>query len=169
VVIRVEAAGVNRPDVLQRKGMYAPPAGASDLPGLEVAGTIVGGDPGASGFAMGDAVCALVPGGGYAEVCVGTRRTVPADSARADFAQAAALPETFFTVWSNVFDRARLAPGESLLVQGGTSGIGVAAIQLAAALGNPFTRPPAATRSAARCWRSARGGRSTIAAKILAR
>jgi NADPH:quinone reductase len=137
VAIRVEAAGVNRPDVLQRKGMYAPPAGASDLPGLEVAGTIVGGDLGPGWLAMGDAVCALVPGGGYAEVCAAPAEQCLPIPRGLTFAQAAALPETFFTVWSNVFDRARLAPGESLLVQGGTSGIGVAAIQLAAALGNP--------------------------------
>jgi NADPH:quinone reductase len=136
VVIRVEAAGVNRPDVLQRKGAYAPPPGASDLPGLEVAGTIVGGDPEGSGFKLGDAVCALVPGGGYAETCVAPAVQCLPIPRGLTFAEAAALPETFFTVWSNVFDRARLAPGESLLVQGGTSGIGVAAIQLAAALGH---------------------------------
>jgi NADPH:quinone reductase len=136
VVIRVQAAGVNRPDVLQRKGGYAPPAGASDLPGLEVAGTIVGGDPSVGGFALGDAVCALVPGGGYAELCVAPVEQCLPVPRGLTYAEAAALPETHFTVWSNVFDRARLAPGESLLVQGGTSGIGVAAIQLAAALGN---------------------------------
>jgi NADPH2:quinone reductase len=136
VLIRVQAAGVNRPDVLQRKGGYAPPPGASDLPGLEVAGRIEGGDLGDSGFAIGDPVCALVAGGGYAEVCAApVAQCMPVPSGLT-FAQAAGLPETFFTVWSNVFDRARLAPGESLLVQGGTSGIGVAAIQLARALGH---------------------------------
>jgi len=136
-LVKVHAAGVNRPDVLQRKGAYAPPPGASDLPGLEVAGTIEGGDLDGSGFAIGDAVCGLVSGGGYAEYC-----TVPVPQllpvpAGLSFAEAAGLPETFFTVWSNVFDRARLSPGETLLVQGGSSGIGVTAIQMATALGNP--------------------------------
>jgi NADPH2:quinone reductase len=135
-LVRVHAAGVNRPDVLQRKGGYAPPPGASDLPGLEVAGVIEDGDLAGSGFAIGDAVCGLVTGGGYAEYCavpVGQLLPVPRGLS---FAEAAGLPETFFTVWSNVFDRAQLAPGETLLVQGGTSGIGVAAIQLAVALGH---------------------------------
>jgi NADPH2:quinone reductase len=135
-LIRVVAAGVNRPDVLQRKGVYPPPPGASDLPGLEVAGIVEGGDLGAD-FKVGDAVCALVTGGGYAEYCVapvGQMLPVPRGLS---FAEAAALPETYFTVWSNVFDRAQLAPGESLLVQGGTSGIGVTAIQLAVAFGHP--------------------------------
>jgi len=136
VLIRVEAAGVNRPDVLQRKGGYAPPPGASDLPGLEISGRIERGDVAGSGLAIGDAVCALVTGGGYAEYCVAPAGQCMPVPAGLSFAEAAALPETYFTVWSNVFDRARLAPGESLLVQGGTSGIGVAAIQLAAALGN---------------------------------
>lgn len=138
VLIRVRASGVNRPDVLQRSGAYPPPPGASDLPGLEVAGVIESGDAKAmaeSGFKVGDRVCALVAGGGYAEYClapVGQCLPVPAGF---DDVQAASLPETFFTVWSNVFDRARLQPGETLLIQGGTSGIGVTAIQLAKALG----------------------------------
>ncbi len=135
-LIRVIAAGVNRPDVLQRKGAYAPPPGATDIPGLEIAGVIESGDLASSGFRAGDAVCALVAGGGYAEYCVapvGQMLPVPRGLS---FAEAAGLPETFFTVWSNVFDRARLSPGESLLVQGGSSGIGVAAIQLATALGH---------------------------------
>lgn len=138
VLIRVHASGVNRPDVLQRSGSYPPPPGASDLPGLEVAGVIESGDADAmaqAGFKIGDRVCALVAGGGYAQLCVapvGQCLPVPAGF---DDVQAAALPETFFTVWSNVFDRARLQPGETLLVQGGTSGIGVTAIQLAKALG----------------------------------
>lgn len=136
VLIRVQAAGVNRPDVLQRKGGYAPPAGASDLPGLEVAGTIEDGDVEAAGFRIGDAVCALVAGGGYAEYCVAPAGQCLPKPGNLTFAEAAGLPETYFTVWSNVFDRARLAAGESLLVQGGSSGIGVAAIQLAAALGH---------------------------------
>jgi len=138
VLIRVRASGVNRPDVLQRSGAYPPPPGASDLPGLEVAGVIESGDAqamAAAGFAIGDRVCALVAGGGYAEYCVapvGQCLPVPAGF---DDVQAASLPETFFTVWSNVFDRARLQPGETVLIQGGTSGIGVTAIQLAKAWG----------------------------------
>jgi len=133
VLIRVYAAGVNRPDVLQRRGAYAPPPGAPDTPGLEVAGVIEEGT--AYGLKRGDAVCALVAGGGYAEYCVAPAgQTLPVPRGLT-FAEAAGLPETFFTVWSNVFDRARLAEGESLLVQGGTSGIGVAAIQLAAVFG----------------------------------
>ena len=136
VLIKVHAAGVNRPDVLQRKGAYAPPAGASDLPGLEVSGTIEGGDVKDSGLKIGDKVCALVAGGGYAEFCVAPVEQCLPKPRTLSFAEAAGLPETYFTVWSNVFDRARLQPGESLLVQGGSSGIGVAAIQLAAVLGN---------------------------------
>ena len=136
VLIRVQAGGVNRPDVLQRKGAYAPPPGAPDLPGLEVAGTIESGDLEGRGFKIGNAVCALVAGGGYAEYCVAPLEQCLPKPSSLSFAEAAGLPETYFTVWSNVFDRARLAPGESLLVQGGSSGIGVAAIQLAAALGN---------------------------------
>lgn len=138
LLIRVAAAGVNRPDVLQRKGVYPPPAGASDLPGLEVAGAIVGGDTSAmaaAGFKLGDRVCALVAGGGYAQLCAApVEQCLPAPKGLSDV-EAASLPETFFTVWSNVFDRARLQPGETLLVQGGTSGIGVTAIQLAKAAG----------------------------------
>lgn len=136
VLIRVHAAGVNRPDVLQRMGGYAPPPGASDLPGLEVAGVIEGGDVAGSGLAVGDAVCALIAGGGYAEFATAPVGQVLPVPRGLSFAEAAALPETFFTVWSNVFDRGRLVPGETLLVQGGTSGIGVAAIQLGTALGH---------------------------------
>jgi len=135
-LIKVCAAGVNRPDVLQRLGFYPVPAGASDLPGLEVAGEIVAGDLDGSGFQIGDRVCALVQGGGYAEYCVApVLQCLPVPSGLT-MLEAASLPETYFTVWSNVFDRARLSPGETLLVQGGTSGIGVAAIQIAAALGH---------------------------------
>ena len=138
VLIRVAASGVNRPDVLQRKGLYPGPKGASDLPGLEVAGTVVDGDTealAASGFAIGDRVCALVAGGGYAEYCVApVGQCLPSPVNLSDI-EAASLPETFFTVWSNVFDRARLQPGETVLVQGGSSGIGVTAIQLAKAWG----------------------------------
>ncbi len=136
VLIEVRAAGVNRPDILQRKGLYPPPAGASDVPGLEVAGVIAGGDVEQSGFKLGDPVCALLTGGGYAEfVTVPAGQVLPVPRGLR-FAEAAGLPETFFTVWSNVFDRAHLTPGESLLVHGGTSGIGVAAIQMAAARGH---------------------------------
>lgn len=138
VLIRVAASGVNRPDVLQRTGNYPVPPGASDIPGLEVAGTIVGGDAqamAAAGFKAGDRVCALVAGGGYAELCVApVGQCLPVPKGLSDV-EAASLPETFFTVWSNVFDRGRLQPGESFLVQGGTSGIGVTAIQMAKALG----------------------------------
>jgi NADPH2:quinone reductase len=138
VLIRVRASGVNRPDVLQRTGNYPVPPGASDLPGLEVAGEIVDGDAAAmaqAGFKKGDRVCALVAGGGYAELCVApVGQCLPVPKGLDDI-QAASLPETFFTVWSNVFDRGRLQPGETLLVQGGSSGIGVTAIQMAKALG----------------------------------
>lgn len=139
LLIRVGASGINRPDVLQRKGAYAPPPGASDLPGLEVAGEVVGGDAAelaAAGFKLGDRVCALVSGGGYAELCVAPiPQCLPVPKGFSDV-QAASLPETFFTVWTNVFDRGRLQPGETLLVQGGSSGIGVTAIMLAKALGS---------------------------------
>jgi NADPH2:quinone reductase len=138
VLIRVSASGVNRPDVLQRKGHYPVPPGASDLPGLEVAGVIIDGDieaMRAAGFKPGDRVCALVAGGGYAEQCTApVGQCLPVPGSLSDV-EAASLPETFFTVWSNVFDRGGLKPGESLLVQGGTSGIGVTAIQVAKAVG----------------------------------
>ena len=138
VLVRVHASGVNRPDVLQRTGHYPVPPGASDIPGLEIAGEIVSGDVqamAAAGLAIGDSVCALVAGGGYAELCVapvGQCLPVPAGLT---VTEAASLPETFFTVWSNVFERGRLQSGETLLIQGGSSGIGVTAIQLAKALG----------------------------------
>jgi NADPH:quinone reductase len=138
VLIRVAASGINRPDVLQRKGLYPVPPGASDIPGLEVAGTIVEGDAEAmraAGFAVGDRVCALVAGGGYAEYCVAPVGQCLPSPARLSDIEAASLPETFFTVWSNVFDRGRLQPGETLLIQGGSSGIGVTAIQMAKAHG----------------------------------
>lgn len=138
VLIRVSASGVNRPDVLQRTGNYLVPPGASDLPGLEVAGVIESGDAAAmaqAGFKVGDRVCALVAGGGYAEYCVApVAQCLPVPRGLTDV-EAASLPETFFTVWSNVFDRGRLQKGETLLVQGGTSGIGVTAIQLGKAAG----------------------------------
>lgn len=138
LLIRVAASGVNRPDVLQRAGHYPAPPGASDIPGLEVAGEIVAGDAqalAAAGFKLGDAVCALVAGGGYAELCVApVSQCLPVPKGLS-LTQAAALPETFFTVWSNVFERGQLRAGETLLVQGGSSGIGVTAIQMAKALG----------------------------------
>lgn len=138
LLIRVSASGVNRPDVLQRMGHYPVPPGASDIPGLEVAGVIEQGAPdelAAAGFKLGDRVCALVVGGGYAEYCVAPiGQCLPVPKGLSDI-EAASLPETFFTVWSNVFERAHLQPGETLLVQGGTSGIGVTAIQLAKAMG----------------------------------
>ena len=136
VLIEVFAAGINRPDVLQRQGVYPPPADASDLPGLEVAGRIAAVADGVTGWGIGDAVCALANGGGYAEYCVvpaGQCLPVPQGL---DFVQAASLPETCFTVWTNVFDRGALKPGETFLVQGGTSGIGVTAIQMVHAFGN---------------------------------
>jgi len=138
LLIAVRASGVNRPDVLQRKGLYPMPPGVSDLPGLEIAGTVAGGaaaDLAVAGLKIGDAVCALVAGGGYAERCVapvGQCLPVPAGLS---MVEAASLPETFFTVWQNVFVNAKLQPGETLLVQGGSSGIGVTAIQLAKAFG----------------------------------
>jgi NADPH2:quinone reductase len=135
VLIRVQAAGINRPDVLQRKGAYAPPPGVTDIPGLEIAGTVEACADGGE-WTIGDRVCALVAGGGYAEWCVAPAGQCLPVPAGLSFVEAASLPETYFTVWSNVFDRAALIPGESLLVQGGTSGIGVAAIQLARALGH---------------------------------
>jgi NADPH2:quinone reductase len=136
VLIKVHAAGVNRPDVLQRMGHYPVPQGASDLPGLEVAGEIVAGNVDGSGFKCGDLVCALVPGGGYAEYVVAPIAHCLPIPDGLSVLEAASLPETFFTVWANVFGLARLVAGESLLVHGGTSGIGVAAIQIATALGH---------------------------------
>lgn len=136
VLIKVHAAGINRPDVLQRTGSYPVPPGASDLPGLEVAGEIVAGDFSNTSLRKGDMVCALVHGGGYAEYCVadpGQCLPIPKGYTPTE---AASLPETCFTVWSNVFDRGALSQGESLLIQGGTSGIGVTAIQIAAAMGH---------------------------------
>jgi NADPH2:quinone reductase len=138
LLIRVTASGVNRPDVLQRTGNYPVPPGASDIPGLEVAGVIESGDAAAlsaAGLAIGDRVCALVAGGGYAQWCVApVGQCLPVPAGLSDV-EAASLPETFFTVWSNVFDRARLQSGETLLIQGGSSGIGVTAIQIAKAFG----------------------------------
>jgi NADPH2:quinone reductase len=144
ILIKVAAAGVNRPDVLQRMGMYPVPPGASDLPGLEIAGEVVD---------TGEKVCALVAGGGYAEYCVAPQAQVLPVPKGLTMIQAASLPETFFTVWSNVYDRARLAPGESFLVQGGSSGIGVTAIQMAAATGNRVFATAGSDDKVAACMR----------------
>ena len=135
VLIRVAAAGVNRPDVMQRYGKYAPPPGASDIPGLEVAGHIAGVGPGVVEWQTGDRVCALVAGGGYAEYCVAPQPQCLRPPARLSLVEAAAVPETFFTVWTNVFERGRLTANETILVHGGSSGIGTTAIQLARAFG----------------------------------
>ncbi|WP_415235258.1 NAD(P)H-quinone oxidoreductase [Sneathiella sp.] len=135
ILIRVEAAGVNRPDVLQRMGGYAPPPGASDIPGLEVAGTVAAVGNGVTKYKVGDAVCALVAGGGYAEYCVAPEAQCLDIPDGMTMVQAAAIPETYFTVWTNVFDRGRLTGGETFLVHGGASGIGTTAIQLAKSVG----------------------------------
>ena len=135
VLIAVRAAGVNRPDCIQRQGHYAPPPGVTDIPGLEVAGVIAGRGKDVEGWNEGDEVCALVAGGGYAQYVVAPAPqclTIPGDLG---MVEAAALPETCFTVWSNVFERARLQPGETLLVHGGSSGIGTTAIQMASRMG----------------------------------
>ncbi len=137
VLIEVAAAGINRPDCFQRAGFYPAPPGASDLPGLEVAGRVVALGEGAGGIAIGDEVCALVPGGGYADYCTAPAALCLPIPKGFSAVEAAALPETFFTVWSNVFDRGALQPGESFLVQGGSSGIGTTAIQLVKAFGHP--------------------------------
>ncbi len=135
LLIEVAAAGVNRPDVMQRRGIYPPPPGASDIPGLEVSGRVVRTGPGASRYRPGEAVCALVSGGGYARYCTAPEaQTLPAPPA-IDLADAAGLPETCFTVWTNLFERAGLRSGERLLIHGGSSGIGTTAIQIAAARG----------------------------------
>jgi len=153
IVIKVEAAGVNRPDVLQRMGLYAPPPGASDILGLEVAGVVVARGPGATRFPEGARVTALVPGGGYAEYCLAQESNalpLPADLTAVD---AAAIPETYFTVWTNVFDRGALKAGETLLVHGGTSGIGTTAIQLAKAFGATVIATAGSDEKAAACER----------------
>lgn len=135
ILVRVRAAGVNRPDLMQREGRYPPPPGASDIPGLEIAGTVVELGEGAARFAVGDAVCALVAGGGYAEYCPAPEiQALPIPSGLG-FVEAAAIPETFYTVWTNLFDGGRLVAGETLLVQGGSGGIGTTAVQLATARG----------------------------------
>ena len=135
ILIKVAAAGINRPDILQRRGLYPPPPGASEIPGLEVAGEIVGSGEGATRFRPGEKVCALVAGGGYAEYCaVHENNALPIPSGL-DMIEAAALPETFFTVWTNLFQRGKLKSGETVLIHGGTSGIGTTATMLAKAFG----------------------------------
>ena len=136
VLVKVAAAGVNRPDVLQRKGGYPPPPGAPDTPGLEIAGEVTGVGPGVKRYEAGDRVCALVPGGGYAEYAVVHEHNALPVPPGLSMIEAAAIPETFFTVWTNVFQRGALKPGETLLVHGGSSGIGTTAIMLARALGS---------------------------------
>jgi NADPH2:quinone reductase len=153
ILVKVAAAGVNRPDVLQRTGHYPVPPDASDLPGLEVAGEVAATGKRVTLWKPGDAVCALVHGGGYAEYCVAPEvQALPIPRGLTPV-QAASLPETFFTVWSNVYDRGRLAPGETLLVQGGTSGIGVSAIQMAAAMGNRVFATAGSDEKCAACVR----------------
>ena len=150
ILVKVAAAGVNRPDVLQRSGNYPVPPGASPLPGLEIAGEVV--SPGKI-FKVGDKVCALANGGGYAEFCAVPETQALPIPKNLSMAEAASLPETFFTVWGNVYDRGRLAPGETLLVQGGTSGIGVTAIQMATALGNRVFATAGSDEKVAACVR----------------
>jgi NADPH:quinone reductase len=153
ILIKVGAAGVNRPDVLQRQGNYAPPPDASDLPGLEVAGDVAAVGSAAKMWKVGDKVCALVHGGGYAEYCVTPEVTALPIPKGLSVVEAASLPETFFTVWGNVYDRAKLQPGESLLVQGGSSGIGVTAIQMAKATGNRVFATAGSDEKVAACVR----------------
>jgi NADPH2:quinone reductase len=151
VLIRVEAAGVNRPDVLQRQGFYAPPPGAGDILGLEIAGEVVERGAGANRHALGARVTALVPGGGYAEYCVAHETNALPLPAGLNGIEAAAIPETYFTVWTNVFDRGALKAGETLLVHGGTSGIGTTAIQLAKAFGARVIATAGSDEKAAQC------------------
>ncbi len=153
VLIEVAAAGVNRPDVLQRKGGYPPPPGASDIPGLEVAGTVAALGPGAQPWQVGDRACALVTGGGYAGYCVASAALCLPVPAGFDMVKAAALPETYFTVWTNVFDRGRLEGGERFLVHGGSSGIGTTAIQIAARRGARVFATAGSAEKCAACER----------------
>ena len=153
VLIQVAAAGVNRPDVMQRLGRYPPPPGASDIPGLEVAGIVEEVGPGVDTCRRGDRVCALVSGGGYAESCVSPAPQCLPVPRGLDFVDAAAIPETFFTVWTNVFERGHLQPGESLLVHGGSSGIGTTAIQLGRAFGARVFATAGSVEKCAACER----------------
>jgi putative PIG3 family NAD(P)H quinone oxidoreductase len=151
VLIQVAAAGVNRPDAMQRRGQYPPPTGASDIPGLEVAGTIVEVGPDVTTWRVGDQVCALVAGGGYAEFCAAPAPQCLPVPPGLDPTTAAAIPETFFTVWTNVFERGRLQPGESILVHGGSSGIGTTAIQLARVRGSRVFATAGSAEKCAAC------------------
>lgn len=151
VLIEVKAAGINRPDLMQRQGVYPPPAGASPIPGLEVAGIVVETGAKVTALKPGDAVCALLTGGGYAEYCLASEVCCLPLPSGFSFTEAAALPETFFTVWSNVFERGRLASGESLLVHGGGSGIGTTAIQLAKAFGHTIYVTAGSEEKCRRC------------------
>ncbi len=153
ILVKVAAAGVNRPDILQRMGLYPVPPDASDLPGLEIAGEVAACGASVTMWKPGDLVCALVHGGGYAEYCVAPEVQALPLPKGLSMVEAAALPETFFTVWSNVYDRAHLAPGETLLVQGGSSGIGTTAIQLAAAMGNRVFATAGSDEKCAACVR----------------
>ncbi len=151
VLVKVAAAGVNRPDVMQRLGLYPPPPGASDIPGLEIAGQVVALGPGATRWKLGDQVMALVSGGGYAEYCAAHESHCLPVASGLSLIEAAAIPETFFTVWHNVFERGRLASGETLLVHGGSSGIGTTAIQLAKAFGARVIATAGSTEKCAAC------------------
>jgi NADPH2:quinone reductase len=153
ILVKVAAAGVNRPDVLQRKGNYPVPPGASDIPGLEIAGEVAAVGKLVKLWKPGDKVCALVAGGGYAEYCTAPEVQALPVPKNLSMVDAASLPETFFTVYSNVYDRGRLKPGETLLVQGGSSGIGVTAIQMAAALGNRVFATAGSDQKVAACVR----------------
>jgi NADPH:quinone reductase len=153
ILVKVAAAGVNRPDVLQRMGLYPVPPDASDLPGLEIAGEVAAAGSLAKNFRVGEKVCALAHGGGYAEYCVVPEVQALPVPKGLSLVEAASLPETFFTVWSNVYDRGGLKPGESLLVQGGSSGIGVTAIQMAAATGNRVFATAGSDEKVAACVR----------------
>jgi NADPH:quinone reductase len=153
VLIKVAAAGVNRPDVFQRRGRYAPPPGASDIPGLEVSGTIEALGTDVRDWRVGDAVCALIAGGGYAEYCVAPAPQCLPPPRGMDLVTAAAIPETFFTVWTNVFDRGHLAAHESILIHGGSSGIGTTAIQLARAFGSRVFATAGSAEKCAACER----------------
>ena len=153
VLIKVAAAGVNRPDVMQRMGNYPPPPGITDIPGLEIAGVIERVGEGVRDWRAGDRVCALVAGGGYAEYCVAPAPQCLPIPSNVDFVQAAAIPETFFTVWANVFERGRLKAGESFLIHGGTSGIGTTAIQLAHAFGARVFATAGSAEKCAACER----------------
>jgi NADPH:quinone reductase len=153
VLVKVAAAGVNRPDVMQRMGHYPPPPGITDIPGLEIAGVVEQLGPGVDTWRVGDRVCALLAGGGYAEYCVAPAPQCLPVPANVDFVHAAAIPETFFTVWTNAFERGRLKPGESLLVHGGSSGIGTTAIQLARAFGSRVFATAGSAEKCAACER----------------